>query len=40
MGNWDALEAVVRARPFVHNHNIETVPRHYARVRPKARYER
>ncbi|MEX2159766.1 MAG: lipoyl synthase [Dehalococcoidia bacterium] len=40
MGNWDALEAVVRAQPFVLNHNIETVPRLYARVRPKARYER
>jgi lipoic acid synthetase len=40
MGNWDALATVVAARPFVLNHNIETVPRLYARVRPKARYER
>jgi len=40
MGNWDALETVVRARPFVLNHNVETAPRLYARVRPKARYER
>jgi lipoic acid synthetase len=40
MGNWDALATVVNARPFVLNHNIETVPRLYARVRPKARYER
>ena len=40
LGNWAALETVVRARPFVLNHNIETVPRLYARVRPKARYER
>jgi lipoic acid synthetase len=40
MGNWHAIETVVRARPFVLNHNIETVPRLYARVRPKARYER
>lgn len=39
-GNWDALAQVVRAKPFVLNHNIETVPRLYARVRPKARYER
>jgi lipoic acid synthetase len=31
---------VVAARPFVLNHNIETVPRLYARVRPKARYAR
>jgi lipoic acid synthetase len=40
MGNWDALGAVVRARPFVLNHNVETVPRLYGRVRPKARYQR
>jgi lipoic acid synthetase len=31
---------VVEAKPFVLNHNIETVPRLYRRVRPKARYER
>jgi lipoic acid synthetase len=40
MGNWDALETVVRARPRVYNHNIETVPRLYPTVRFKARYER
>ncbi len=40
MGNWDALATVVRARPFVLNHNVETPPRLYGRVRPKARYER
>jgi lipoic acid synthetase len=39
-GNWDALATVVRARPFVLNHNIETVPRLYRRVRPQAIYER
>ncbi len=39
-GNWDALATVVRARPIVLNHNTETVPRLYRRVRPKARYER
>jgi lipoic acid synthetase len=39
-GNWDALAAVVEARPIVLNHNTETVPRLYPRVRPKARYER
>lgn len=38
-GNWDALRTVVEARPLVINHNIETVPRLYARVRPRARYE-
>jgi lipoic acid synthetase len=40
MGNRDALATVVRARPFVLNHNVETAPRLYPRVRPKARYER
>lgn len=39
-GNWDALAAVVEARPVVLNHNTETVPRLYSRVRPKGRYER
>lgn len=40
MGNWDALATVVEAGPYVLNHNVETVPRLYRRVRPKARYER
>ncbi len=40
MGNWDALRTVVEARPFVLNHNVETVPRLYPKVRFKARYER
>jgi lipoic acid synthetase len=40
MGDWNALATVARARPFVLNHNVETVPRLYARVRPKARYAR
>jgi len=39
-GNWDALAAVMAARPDILNHNTETVPRLYRRVRPKARYER
>ena len=39
-GNWDALDAVMEARPDVLNHNTETVPRLYTRVRPGARYER
>jgi lipoic acid synthetase len=39
-GNWEALATVVRARPFVLNHNIETVPRLYSRVRPQAVYTR
>jgi lipoyl synthase len=33
-----ALEIVVAARPDVLNHNLETVPRLYAEVRPGARY--
>jgi len=39
-GNWDALATVIEAGPAVLNHNIETVPRLYPRVRPNARYER
>src|SRR5580704_4667942 len=33
-----AIETVVAARPDVINHNLETVPRLYAQVRPGARY--
>src|SRR6202158_981398 len=33
-----AIEAVIAARPDVLNHNLETVPRLYAEVRPGARY--
>jgi len=33
-----ALETVVTAKPDVFNHNLETVPRLYAEVRPGARY--
>lgn len=33
-----ALEVVVAAKPDVYNHNLETVPRLYATVRPGARY--
>ncbi len=33
-----AIETVVSARPDVINHNLETVPRLYAEVRPGARY--
>jgi lipoic acid synthetase len=33
-----ALEQVVAAKPDVFNHNLETVPRLYAEVRPGARY--
>jgi lipoic acid synthetase len=37
-GNLEALDIVMQARPEVLNHNIETVPRLYRRVRPKAIY--
>lgn len=40
MGNWQALAVVMEERPDILNHNTETVPRLYRRVRPKARYER
>ncbi len=33
-----AIELVVRARPDVYNHNIETVPSLYNKIRPGARY--
>lgn len=33
-----ALEVVVKARPDVFNHNLETVPSKYLKVRPGARY--
>lgn len=33
-----ALEAVVKAKPDVFNHNLETVPSKYLTVRPGARY--
>ena len=33
-----ALEQVVHARPDVFNHNLETVPGLYLRIRPGARY--
>ncbi len=37
-GNWEALKLVLDARPDILNHNMETVPRLYRRVRPKAIY--
>lgn len=33
-----SIEKVVAARPDVYNHNIETVPRLYQKIRPGARY--
>jgi lipoic acid synthetase len=37
-GNDDALDVVLDAQPDVLNHNTETVPHLYRRVRPHARY--
>jgi lipoic acid synthetase len=37
-GNWEALATVMHAGPDILNHNVETVPRLYTRVRPKAVY--
>jgi len=39
-GRWEALRIVLRARPQVLNHNVETVPRLYPTVRPQADYGR
>jgi len=39
-GSFEALKAVVGARPDVLNHNVETVPRLYPEVRAKADFER
>lgn len=39
-GNWDALAAILEAKPEVLNHNMETVSRLYPRVRPEAVYTR
>lgn len=39
-GDWNALATVMAARPEVLNHNMETVPRLYRRVRKGAVYER
>jgi lipoic acid synthetase len=39
-GVLEALDIVLAERPEIMNHNVETVPRLYARVRPQARFER
>lgn len=39
-GNREALRRVLEAAPEVLAHNIETVPRLYAQVRPVAKYQR
>ncbi len=39
-GNWQALEIILAAQPEVLNHNTETVPSLYRRVRPQGNYQR
>lgn len=39
-GNWNSLKKIITAKPDVLNHNLETVPRLYADVRPQAVYQR
>jgi lipoic acid synthetase len=39
-GDLEAVARVLDAGPHVFNHNVETVPRLYRRVRPQARFER
>ena len=39
-GNWSALEEVLDSKPNVLNHNIETVPTLYKKVRPQGNYQR
>ena len=36
----ESVEVVVRAKPDIINHNVETVPRLYKEVRPKVDYQR
>lgn len=39
-GNWEALRIILQASPEVLNHNTETIPRLYRRVRPQGNYDR
>ncbi|MGL6280773.1 MAG: lipoyl synthase [Microcoleaceae cyanobacterium] len=39
-GNWQALGTITQANPEVLNHNTETIPRLYRRVRPQGDYTR
>ena len=39
-GNWFALEKILDSKPNVLNHNIETVPALYRKVRPEGNYQR
>ncbi|MGZ6237257.1 MAG: lipoyl synthase [Syntrophales bacterium] len=37
-GNWDALECIVKSRPYVINHNMEVVPAFFSQNRPQGNY--
>ena len=39
-GNWEALTIILQSAPEVLNHNTETIPRLYRRVRPQGDYQR
>lgn len=39
-GNWEDLQVIVESQPDIINHNLETVPSLYKRVRPQANYLR
>ena len=39
-GNWEALKMILEAEPEVLNHNTETIPRLYRKVRPQGNYQR
>ncbi len=39
-GDWNALAKILEAKPEVLNHNTETIPRLYKRVRPQGDYAR
>ncbi len=39
-GNWEALKIILQAEPEVLNHNTETIPRLYRKVRPQGDYQR
>ncbi len=40
LGKTENIDTVVRAKPDVYNHNLETIARLYPTVRPQARYRR
>ena len=40
LGDTRAIDRVLEARPEVYNHNMETVPRFYKKVRGRAEYQR